>query len=181
MWAQCKKIVVEAVDVNQHGFGCNYSLTIHAHENGGNPSIKPFYQCGTGLKTALPCIDLLTDSVHYTPQFSCHCDVPVYIYIVGYASENCRGDTCNAYTSRNLAIDVKETQKQEDRGIIFIPHERRFILPEKFTHITIYSPLGVVIYKQMVNGSAIIPPTPIGVYYAKISTPYYSQIKTIIL
>lgn len=174
--AQCKKIHIQQVDLVELG-NCQYRATIHGWQNSGNPSIKPFYSCN-GTLTALDCIDLLQDSVHQTTTFTCDCIYMPEIIIIGYASENCKGDTCVAYGGGgNMALKPQQKKiKELDPGITWNGREFRGVEEHS---VKIYSVTGVLLFQSIWESTAR-PQLQTGVYYAVLRTKYGSPKTTII-
>lgn len=173
--AQCNKITVTGVYIQHTGNGCNYNLAIDAVSLGGNPSIKPQYQCGRGGSiTNLSCINLGDNSHFTTESFNCPCDQPVYIWVIGYASANCNGDTCIAYTSQNLALKDEKKQEVEKikRTILYTDH-KFLINNDNITHVELFNSGGKIVFAQNVKENIITLPYLIkGIYFARFSVTY---------
>lgn len=174
--AQCNKIHIQQVNIVDLG-NCQYQAVIYGWQTGGNPSIKPFYSCN-GTVTGLDCIEFLDDSVHQTPVFTCNCDYTPEVTVVGYAGENCHGDTCIAYViGENTALKAQQKKiKELDPGVTW--NGKIFNGVEDYS-VKIYSVTGVLLYQSIWNNTAR-PNLQTGVYYAVLRTKYGSPKTTII-
>lgn len=175
--AQCKKIKINAVDLIHAGNGCTYVLKIDATSLGGNPSLKPRYRCGTGVEVYLNCINLGEDSIYTSEPFNCPCDQSVYIWITGYASANCHGDTCIAYTSQNLALKDREREVRELKQDIVYADHRFIINNNNITQVEVFNLQGQIVFRQSrVNNTIVLPYLMKGIYFVRFSIRYKDPI-----
>lgn len=175
LFGQCKKIVISGVELQHAGNGCNYTLKISAKGLGGNPSIEPRIRCGReGEINPLNCINLGDSLMFTTEVFNCPCDQSVYIWIIGYASANCNGDTCIAFTSQNLALKDKEKEEIEKiKKTILYGNHTFLINNENVTNIELYNSAGQIVFAQNIREKTVILPYLIrGVYFARFSVRY---------
>ncbi|HNR08354.1 MAG TPA: T9SS type A sorting domain-containing protein [Saprospiraceae bacterium] len=114
--AQCKAIRVNSTLINQTGSSngyYNYTISANVTLEYGNASIIPYYRCGSGEEMALDdCFTWESPSTRdFTSDvFRCPCDQPVSIRLEGYASSNCKGNTCGNVegSESNLALDLTD-------------------------------------------------------------------------
>lgn len=177
--AQCKKIVMSAMNVEALG-NCVYQFDIHVKSLGGNPSVEPRYRCGReGSVVSLNCINLGEDSVFTTEAFSCPCDQSVYYWLIGYASSNCHGDTCIAFSSQNLALKDKEKEEEAaiKKNIVYADH-RFTINEERITQVEVYNLAGQIIFREKVtdNKPIELPYLITGVYFARFTVRHRDPI-----
>lgn len=173
--AQCNKIDINGVELQYVGNGCSYNLKIDALSLGGNPSIEPRYRCGReGLVNTMNCINLGDNVEFVTEVFTCPCDQSVYIWIIGYASANCNGDTCIAYTSQNLALKDKEKEEVEKiKKTILYANHKFLINNDNITQVELFNSAGQIVFAQKVKEKIIPLPYLIkGIYFARFSVTY---------
>lgn len=116
-YSQCKAIRANSIQLNQTGSSdgyYNYTILANITLEYGNASIIPYYTCGINV-TEIALDDCFTWASPSTKDFtsstfSCPCDQPVSIRLEGYASSNCKGNTCGDLdaSQSNLALDLTD-------------------------------------------------------------------------